>query len=247
VMAPPLGWRTVPVSAGVMAYLAPGAEIPVALPDALADSAASDRLTNSADADHFASSSSIDGTRRPYVTVVSPADLEAVAPGRFVWQGVWQGEGYERVLDHQGQLVSPREGGADLHLNLVWDQTITDSTQPNLTITVQSNQDQSAQLTNLSAFRNDPDTNQTLRKDLGQLPPIYRVTLDSSGWLIPQSTKTLQPLGIVTFSYHIPPAKLKQHLPITLKAVNQLFEQRLSEISELEAAGWEIKEVPPPM
>jgi hypothetical protein len=234
VIATPTGWRAVQVKPGLVTYVAPTTKVPV-----VQGSQGSIGQTRSGD--------SFDGTRFPYISQISRADLKPVAPGRFTWSGVWEGEGYGRTLDNHGELVSPREGGANIYLSLTWDETITDPSQPNLTITVRSNQDRAGQLINFSAFLNDPNTGKTLeRKDLRQLPPIYRVTLDSSGWLIGESSKTLQPLGTATFAYHIPPAELNQHLPITLEAKNQLVEQRLAEIADLESAGWVVKEVPAP-
>jgi hypothetical protein len=238
IVTPPSGWRIMPLKAGIVAYHAPEAEVPVFLPGSTVKQ---NWFAGGFGADSF------DGTRYPYLLEVSQADLKPVAPGQFVWSGVWEGEGYDRVLNRQGQLVSLREAGADIHLSLIWDATITDATKSNLIVTVQSEQSQTGQLTNFSAFLNDPNTKKTLeRKDLGQLPPIYQVTLDSRGRLISESTKTLQPLGTVTFAYHIPPAELNAHLPITMEAVNQLFDQRLKDIAELEAAGWVVEEVPAP-
>lgn len=238
IVTPPPGWRIVPIKAGVVAYHAPETEVPFFLPGSTVKQ---NWFAGGFAADRF------DGTRYPYLLEVSRADLKPVARGQFVWSGVWEGEGYDRVLNRQGRLVSSREAGADIHLSLTWDATVTDPTKSNLIITVQSEQNQTGQLTNFSAFLNDPNTKETLeRKDLGQLPPFYQVTLDSRGRLITESTKTLQPLGTVTFGYHIPPAELNAHLPITLEAVNQLFDQRLKDIAELEAAGWVVEEVPAP-
>lgn len=235
VIATPTGWRAVQVKPGLTTYVAPTAKVPVV------------QLGSKGSTGQTSSGDRFDGTRFPYISQISRADLKSIAPGRFAWSGVWEGEGYGRTLDSYGELVSPREGGANIYLSLTWDETITDPSQPNLTITVRSNQDRAGQLINFSAFLNDPNTGKTLeRKDLRQLPPIYRVTLDSSGWLIGESSKTLQPLGTATFAYHIPPAELNQHLPITLEAQNQLVEQRLAEIAALESAGWVVREVPAP-
>ncbi|MFM7425600.1 MAG: hypothetical protein ACKO7W_11505 [Elainella sp.] len=232
----PQGWRAIQPSPGLTAYLAPEANVPTVLPSLGFNSF---RMGSSLGATAF------DGTREPYVSDVGVSDLRQVAPGRYQWSGVWEGEGYDRVFDQQARLVSPRERGADIQLNVSWDATITDPKQPNFVVTIESSQDQTAQLTNFSAFLSDTASGKTLNRiDFGQLPPLYRVTLRHGG--LASETKTLPPLGRISFAYHIRPDEIESYLPLQLAAENQFFEQRLKRFAELENQGWVIEEVPPP-
>jgi hypothetical protein len=187
----------------------------------------------------------LDGTRYPYVTDVHYTDLVAVPdrPGQYVWNGIWEGEGYNRVWDSSHRLVAEREPGVDVYLNVKLDQTIKDPQTPNLIITVENAQDQTAQLTNLSAFWIDRETGETLeRKDFEQLPPVYEVTVSRNGGYGGTETKILQRLGTVTFAYHVSPEQMQQ--PLRLAGVNRSFAQRQQEIYDLQTQGWIVKEVP---
>jgi hypothetical protein len=84
-----------------------------------------------------------------------------------------------------------------------------------------------------------------IRKDFGQLPPIYTVTLNRNDGLMDKQTKVLNPMGTVSFAYHMQFGR-PEDLSIRLEAVNQLFNERMKEIAALKAAGWTVKEVPAP-
>lgn len=188
----------------------------------------------------------LDGTRHPYVSDISKSDLaqDSHNPNHYSWKGVWQGEGYNRVLDQNHHLVAERENSVDIHLSISLDTGITDATKPNLIITVKSDQDKTAQLTNISAFQIDAKTGKTLdRQDFPQLPPVYEVTVSRNGGYAGTETKELQPLGTAIFAYHV---SAEQQLPIRLAAVNRLFAERQQEIYDLQAKGWIVKEVPAP-
>jgi hypothetical protein len=250
-IASPQGWQTIRPTAGLTAYLAPEAKVPIVLPSLnfsslrLEENLSRGASGPVASAFSSTSDSAFDGTRKPYVTDVGVSDLKQVAPGRYQWSGVWYGEGYDRVFDQQARLVSPRQGGANIQLNVSWDATITDPNQPNFVVTIESNQDQTTQLTNFSAFSRDVNSGKALdRIDFGQLPPLYRVSLTYGG--LDSETKTLPPLGKVSFAYHVRPDQIATYLPLQLAAENQLFEQRLKQFAELETQGWVIEEVPPP-
>lgn len=194
-------------------------------------------------------SSELDGTRHPYVSNISEADLirDTQNPNRYFWKGVWQGEGYNRVVDQDHQLVAERKKSVDIYLSISLDTSITDATKPNLTITLKSDQDETAQLTNISAFQIDPKTGKTLdRQDFPQLPPVYEVTASRNGGYAGTEIKELEPLGTVTFAYHVSAEQVKQNLPLRLSAVNRLFTERQQEIYDLQAKGWIVKEVPAP-
>ena len=234
----PSGWRAVQVSEGVTAYVAP---------QAIASSKfSSDTVGNTASNTVDEIPDTLDGTRSPYVTEIDLADILAnpIAPQRYVWHGVWQGEGYSREHDAEGSLVSQQEGGNDINLTLSYNAAITNPQEPNLIITIESQQDKTAQLTNLSAFLLESQTGKTLeRKDFAQLPPFYQVSLSHDG-TEKETVKSLQPLGTVTFAYHVSASELSQRFPIELQAVNQFANQRAQEIAALEAQGWIVKEVP---
>ena len=191
----------------------------------------------------------LDGTRHPYVSDISEADLtqDSHNPKRYFWNGVWQGEGYNRRLDRNDHLVAEREKSVDIYLSISLETSITDVTKPNLIITIKSNQDKTAQLTNISAFRIDSKTGKTLdRQDFPQLPPVYEVTASRNGGFAGTEIKELEPLGTATFAYHVSAEQVKQNLPIRLNAVNRLFAERQQEIYDLQAKGWVVKEVPAP-
>lgn len=193
--------------------------------------------------------SGLDGTRHPYISNIAKSDLtqDSHNPNHYSWNGVWQGEGYSRTLDRNDQLVAEREKSVDVYLNIFLDTSITDTTKSNLIITIKSNQDKTAQLTNLSAFLIDPRTGENLdRQDFAQLPPVYEVTASRNGGYAGTETKELEPLGTVTFAYHVSAEQIKQNLPIRLAAVNRLFAERQQEIYDLQAKGWVVKEVPAP-
>ncbi|NJR40828.1 MAG: hypothetical protein HC781_20810 [Leptolyngbyaceae cyanobacterium CSU_1_4] len=229
--AVPGGWKTNQIAAGVVAYSVPAEAVETIEDPVSAIASAGSRL---------------DGTRFPYVSEVRGSDLLAnpIAPGVYQWTNTWEGEGYSREYDRQGQLVAEREGGVDIHLTFVYDSNIKDPTKPNLTIKVKNNQDATGQLTNLSAFLNDPETGSTLaRQDFAQLPPIYDVIAMRNGGFGGTETKTLDRLGTVTFAYRVSLDELNRQ-PIKLQAINRYFNERLQEIASLEAQGWVVKEVP---
>jgi hypothetical protein len=218
-IAPPIGWQAIEIAEGIVSYV-PSASAAL-VPE---------------------SSDFIDGTVRPYVTTVSWADLiqRSPAPGQYKWQGIWEGEGYNRVLDENGYLVSEREKGADIHLTILFNTKVNDHDQPNLTITVKSDQNLTAQLTNISAFKLDAKTGKVLdRQDFAQLPPVYDVTL-SYGY-DKTETQILKQLGKITFSYRV--LEGQSFFPIRLQADNRLFAERLEAIAQLKAQGWVVKEV----
>jgi hypothetical protein len=220
-IAPPPGWEAIEIAEGVVSYVpSPSAAL---VPE---------------------SSDFIDGTEHPYVTTVSWADLikRSPAPGQYKWQGTWEGEGYNRVLDENGYLVSEREKGADIHLTILFNTKVnkSDHNQPNLTIIVKSDQNLTAQLTNISAFKLDAKTGKVIdRKDFAQLPPMYNVTL-SYGY-DQTETQVLNPLGKITFAHRV--LEGRSFFPIQLQADNQLFAERLEAIAQLKAQGWVVKEV----
>lgn len=231
--AVPGGWKTNQIAAGVVAY-----SVPTEAVETVADP-----VSVSASA-----GSTLDGTRFPYVSEVRGSDLLAnpIAPGVYQWTDTWAGEGYTRDYDQQGQLVAEREGGVDVNLTFTYDSNIKDSSKPNLTIKVQNNQDETGQLTNLSAFLNDPRTGAAIdRQDFAQLPPVYEVIATRNGGFGGTETKTLEQLGTVTFAYRVSLDELKRQ-PIKLQAINSRFNERLQEIANLEAQGWVVKEVPAP-
>jgi hypothetical protein len=230
-MAVPGGWRTNQVATGAVAYAMPADEVETVEPEVAAQNAIA----------------SLDGTRFPYVSEVNTKDLMAnpIAPGVYQWTDTWQGEGYSREYNRQGNLVSEREGGTDIDVTVVYDSNVKDPTKPNLMIMVQNNQDETGQLTNLSAFLNDPVTGKAIaRQDFEQLPPVYDVVLTKNGGFGGVETKTLDRLGTVTFSYHVSADELKKNLPIKLQGNNAYFDERQQEFYNLQAQGWVIKEVP---
>jgi hypothetical protein len=227
----PEGWKAMKVAQGVTAYSAP------------VDTEREYSTANDIDWEN----GGLDGTRYPYISDISWADLSSQpeAPEKYSWNGVWQGEGYNRVLDQNDQLVAERESGVDIYLNVSLDTSITNVKQPNLWITVQNNQNQTAQLTNLSAFWVDKETGETLeRKDFEQLSPVYEVTVIRNGGYAGFETRVLERSGTVTFAYHVSPEQIKQGLPIRLEGVNRGFGQRQQQIYDLQAQGWIVKEVP---
>jgi len=229
--AVPGGWKTNQIAAGVVAYSVPATEV-----ETVADPVVS---TASAGSD-------LDGTRFPYMSEVRGSDLLAnpTAPGIYQWTETWAGEGYTREHDQQGQLVAEREGGVDINLTFTYNSNIKDPTKPNLTIKVQNNQNATGQLTNLSAFLNDPKTGAAIaRQDFAQLPPVYDVTATRNGGFGGIETKILKQLGTTTFAYRVSLEQLNQQ-PIKLQAVNSHSGERLQEIADLEAQGWVVREVP---
>ena len=234
-IAPPAGWKTVTTASGATVYQAP---------QAITASAETVSTTDAASNDAF-SVDSLDGTRQPYLTEVQSADLlkHQVAPNQYAWHGMWQGEGYTRELDYEGWLVARQEGGNNIYLSTTYDASVTDSTKPNLFITVESSQDKTAQLTNLSAFRYDSTGKQVERRDFAQLPPFYNVSMTING---KTQTKQLRPLGTVTYAYHVAKSDLNNQFPLTMEAVNQLVNERNQQIAMLESQGWTVKEVPAP-
>ncbi|MBW4515989.1 MAG: hypothetical protein KME11_12290 [Timaviella obliquedivisa GSE-PSE-MK23-08B] len=234
-VAVPEGWRTENLAEGVTAYTLPAQYKTELEYDAV----------NNVDTLDLR----LDGTRYPYVSDISQSDLtqDPHHPNHYFWKGVWQGEGYNRVLDRNHQLVAERENSVDIHLSISLDTSVTDATKPNLIITVKSDQDETAQLTNISAFRIDSETGKTLdRRDFAQLPPVYEVTASRNGGYAGTEIKALEPLGTVTFAYHVSAEQVQQNLPIRLTAVNRLFTERQQEIYDLQAKGWVVKEVPAP-
>jgi hypothetical protein len=231
----PVGWRSVETMAGVTAYNPPSE-----------DEVAVEPVVRRDDSERGLG---WDGTRHPYVAEVSVAELlaKAVAPQQFVWNDTWQGEGYSRERDRQGQLISEREGGADIHIGISFDASITNPNQPNLRIILINDQDVTAQVTNLSAFLMDQLTGETIdRQDFEQLPPAYEVTLTLNGGFRGTEVKTLEPLGTLVFEYHVLPEDLQAMFPIRLEGINKLFNQRQQQVEVLESHGWVVMEVPPP-
>ncbi len=250
--AVPGGWKTNQIAAGVVAYSVPAEEVetvadPVSAIAASTGSTLTDSsLAGSSLAGSTPSGSTLDGTRFPYVSEVRGSDLLAhpIAPGVYQWSNTWAGEGYSREHDRQGKLVAEREGGTDIDVTFVYNSNIKDPTKPNLTIRVQNNQDRTGQLTNLSAFLNDPKTGAAIaRQDFEQLPPTYDVTATRNGGFGGTEIKTLDPLGTVTFAYRVSVDELNRQ-PIKLQGSNIHFNERLQEIANLEAQGWVVKEVP---
>jgi hypothetical protein len=240
----PDGWRSVATVAGVTVYNAPS-EDEIAVEPVVAQRNDSERGLG------------WDGTRHPYVIEVSVAELlsqahslrypQGVAPQQFIWNETWQGEGYSRERDRQGQLISQREEGADIHIGISFDQSITNPEQPNLRIILINDQDVTAQVTNLSAFLMDQLTGETIdRRDFEQLPPTYEVTLSLNGGFKGTEVRTLDPLGTLVFEYHVTPQDLPGMFPIKLQGINRLFAQRQQEVEALESQGWVVMEVPPP-
>ncbi len=238
-IAVPEGWKAESPAEGVVSYTLP-AEYKTSLEyDAVNDGETQDS----------GQGSGLDGTRHPYISNISKADLtqDSHNPNHYYWNGIWQGEGYNRMLDRNDHLVAEREKSVDVYLSISLDTSITDATKPNLVITIKSNQDKTAQLTNISAFQIDSKTGKTLdRQDFPQLPPVYEVTASRNGGYAGTETKELEPLGTATFAYHISAEQVKQNLPIRLTAVNRLFAERQQEIYNLQAKGWVVKEVPAP-
>jgi hypothetical protein len=234
-LAIPGGWKTNQVATGVISYGAPAAEVETIAPEETA-ATLPDSIAR------------LDGTRFPYVSEVSSTELlkNQVSPGVYQWKDTWQGEGYSRERNRYGNLVSEREGGVDIDVTVVYDSNIKDPTKPNLMIMVQNNQDETGQLTNLSAFLNDPDTGSAIaRRDFEQLPPVYDVILTKNGGFGGVETKVLDRLGTVTFSYHVTPEQIKKQVPFKLQGNNHYFDERQQEFYDLQAQGWEIREVPP--
>jgi hypothetical protein len=234
--AVPGGWKTNQIAAGVVAYSVPAEDVETV----------ADPVTATATATATAAPT-LDGTRFPYVSEVRGSDFLAhpIALGVYQWTDTWAGEGYSREYDRRGKLVAEREGGVDVEVTFVYDSNIKDPTKPNLMIMVQNNQDKTGQLTNLSAFLNDPKTGAAIaRQDFAQLPPTYDVIATRNGGFGGTEVKTLDPLGTVTFAYRVSLDELNRQ-PIKLQGNNVHFNERLQEIASLEAQGWVVKEVPP--
>jgi hypothetical protein len=235
-VAVPESWRSNVLSEGAVSYTLP------------ADHRAAleyDSVNDSLNAEHH-QDPWLDGTRYPYVSDVAIENLQQDPdnPYLYTWNGVWQGEGYNRVIDRNYELVAEREGGVDIELSVTWDKSITDVRKPNLIITVQNHQNETAQLTNISAFWIDYETGKTIdRIDFPQLPPVYEVTVSRNGGYAGTETKVLERLGTTTFAYHVAAG---QHLPIRLAAVNQRFAEQQQEIVDLREKGWVVKEVKEP-
>jgi len=230
--AVPGGWKTNQIAAGVVAYSVPAEAVETIADPVVASASAG---------------STLDGTRFPYVSEVRGSDLLAhpIAPGIYQWTNTWAGEGYDREYDRQGQLVAEREGGVDIDVTFTYNSNIKDPTKPNLMIRVQNNQDETGQLTNLSAFLNDLDTGAAIdRQDFAQLPPVYDVIATRNGGFGGTEIKTLDRLGTVTFAYRVSLDELNRQ-PIKLQGNNSRANERLQEIASLEAQGWVVKEVPP--
>jgi hypothetical protein len=232
----PDGWRSVEVASGVTAYNAPSEEAVSVEP-----------VISVVDAPDM--NLGLDGTRHPYVSEVDYREMIAneVAPQKYIWNGTWQGEGYDRERDHRGQLISRREGGADIHVGVSFDASVTDPKQPNLRIVLINDQEVTAQVTNLSAFLMDQITGEAIeRKDFEQLPPAYEVTLTLNGGFKGAEVRLLEPSGTLAFEYHVSPQELQAMFPIRLEGINRLFDERVQEIEDLAAQGWIVMEVPPP-
>jgi hypothetical protein len=233
-VAIPESWRSKALSKGVVSYTL-SADDRAALEY--------DSVNDSLNVEHH-KDPWLDGTRYPYVSDVAIGDLkqDSYNPYLYTWNGVWQGEGYNRVIDQNYELVAEREDGVDIELNVTWDKSITDITKPNLIITVRNHQHETAQLTNISAFWMDYETGETLdRIDFPQLPPVYEVTVSRNGGYAGTETKDLERSGTTTFAYHVAAG---QQLPIRLTAVNQRFAEQQQEIADLREKGWVVKEVP---
>ncbi|MBD3882033.1 hypothetical protein IFO70_09715 [Phormidium tenue FACHB-886] len=233
-IAPPAGWQAVTLASGATVYQAP---------EAITAQVGSTPESENRSAFYI---DPLDGTREPYLTEVQAANLlkRQIAPQRYVWQGIWQGEGYTRELDYEGWLIARQEGGNNVYLSATYDAAITDPSKPNLFITIESSQDKTAQLTNLSAFLYDSNTGKLIeRRDFEQLAPFYDVSATLGG---KTEVKQLRPLGTITFSYHVDRDELNDRFPLTLEAVNQLVDERNQQIAALEAKGWVVKEVPAP-
>jgi hypothetical protein len=236
----PEGWRSVEVAAGVTAYNAPSEEAVMVEP-----------VIPVVDAPYLNAGIDVgfDGTRHPYVSEIGYAEIMAneVAPQKYIWNGTWQGEGYDRERDRQGQLVAYREGGADIHLGISFDASVTDPKQPNLRILLINDQAVTAQVTNLSAFLMDQLTGAAIeRRDFEQLPPAYEVTLTLNGGFKGAEMRLLEPSGTLVFEYHVSPQEMQAMFPIKLEGINRLFDERVQEIEDLAAQGWIVMEVPPP-
>jgi hypothetical protein len=239
----PVGWRSVNIEPGVTAYNPPiGEEVTV---------------EPSLDNNDSARMAKWDGTRHPYIVEVSmdellsqaccSPDTTKVAPHLFIWSDTWQGEGYDREHNGLGQLVSQRESGADIHVGISFDASVTNPNQPNLRIILINDQDTTSQDTNLSAFLLDQSTGKAIdRQDFKQLPPAYEVTLTLNGGFKGTEVKTLEPLETLVFEYHVTPKDLRSLFPIRLEGINRLFNQRQQEVETLESLGWVVMEVPPP-
>jgi hypothetical protein len=231
----PEGWRSVEVASGVTAYNAPS-EDAVAIEPVLPG-------------DELFPTHGLDGTRHPYVSEVGYSEVmaEEIAPQKYIWNGTWQGEGYDRERDRQGQLVSQREGGADIHIGVSFDASVTNPNQPNLRIMLINDQAVTAQVTNLSAFLMDQLTGETIeRRDFEQLPPAYEVTVTLNGGFKGAEVRMLEPSGTLAFEYHVSPQQLQAMFPIKIQGINRLFDERVQEIDDLAAQGWMVMEVPPP-
>jgi hypothetical protein len=233
----PRGWRSVDVVPGVTAYQVPSEDeewVEPVLP--------SDRWALG-----------LDGTRHPYISKLELAELMAhsasqtSAAQKYIWKDTWQGEGYSRERDQQGQLVANREGGADIHVEVSFDASVIDPQQPNLRVVITNDQDVTAQVTNLSAFLLDQLTGETIaREDFAQLPPTYEVTLTRNGGFNGTEMKILEPSGSLVFEYHVARSELRSMFPLEIEGINRRFEERMQYIQSLEAQGWTVMEVPPP-
>jgi hypothetical protein len=235
--AVPGGWKTNQIAAGVVAYSVPATQVETVTEDQEGQPVATGAGI----------AARIDGTRFPYVTEVRGSDLLAnpIAPGVYRWTETWEGEGYTREYDRQSRLVASRERGTDIDVTFVYDANVKDPTKPNLKITVHNNQDETGQLTNISAFLNDPKTGNTIdRQDFEQLPPVYDVIAARNGGFGGTEIKTLDRLGTVTFAYRVSLDELNRQ-PIKLQGNNVYFNERLRELASLEQQGWVVKEVPP--
>jgi hypothetical protein len=227
-------WTTKEISPGVTAYVPPGGQEIVL-----------NRQSNLANRDvtltrQRFSTGTFDGTIEPYLSEIGINDLKAnpIGANRYEWKTEWKGEGYERI-DRQLEVTSKREGGANLHLTVMYDATIRNPKQNNLIITVRSDQDETDQLTNISAFK----AGQT-RKDFKQLRPDYDVFFHKNLGFQGIEKKVLRPLGTVTFAYHVQEKDLNRYFPMKLQAINQHFEKRQAELALLETQGWDVRELP---
>ncbi len=239
-IAPPPEWQSHPLSPGVTAYLAP--------PD--------QQLTFTPEAENFLIANAtpqnpLDGTRFPYVSEISITDLLAhpIAPGQYQWTTEWKGEGYDREWvrspNHPPHWIAHREGGENIEVNVVYDETVTDSHQSNLQISILSHQAQTAQTTDLSAFWIDPTTGEELKvQDFAQLSPTYNITFTQNGGFAGTQIAVLEPCGQVSFSMYIDPQHLAQVFPLRLQGENRGFAERELALYELMQQGWVVREVP---
>lgn len=112
----------------------------------------------------------LDGTHEPYVMNLSDQQIQDLKDGKTV-NHVFQGEGWDRERDRNGNVVTRQEGGRDIYLSMSYNKETN-----TFSIEVDNKQTTTGQLTNFRVLYTDGS-----KKDLTQLPPDYDITVTLNG------------------------------------------------------------------